>query len=128
MLESVTKCYRLLQSATVLQSIAEYCRVLQSITECYRELQSIAECYRVLENVAERYRVLQSVTEYYRILQSISSASTWTNFWACSYWAPYPIVYAPKTSSQIQVLIYQIPNFRIWQKISTHPGRGYRRS
>ena len=27
--------------------------------------------------------MLQSITEYYRILQSISSASTWTNFWAC---------------------------------------------
>ena len=27
--------------------------------------------------------MLQSITEYYRVLQSISSASTWTNFWAC---------------------------------------------
>ena len=27
--------------------------------------------------------MLQSVTEYYRVLQSVSSASTWTNFWAC---------------------------------------------
>ena len=27
--------------------------------------------------------MLQSVTECYRVSQSISSASTWTNFWAC---------------------------------------------
>ena len=27
--------------------------------------------------------MLRSVTECYRELQSISSASTWTNFWAC---------------------------------------------
>ena len=60
-----------------LQSIRECCRVIQSITECYKVLQSVAECYRVLQSVTKCYRVLQSVTEYK------SSASTWTNFWAC---------------------------------------------
>ena len=54
-----------------------------SVTEYNRMLQSVTECYRVLQNVTECYRVLQSVTECYRVLQSISSASTWTNFWAC---------------------------------------------
>ena len=39
--------------------------------------------YRLLESLIECYRVLQSVTECYRVLQSISSASTWSNFWAC---------------------------------------------
>ena len=46
-------------------------------------LQSIKEYYRVLHSITEYYRVLQSITEYYRVLQSVSSASTWTNFWAC---------------------------------------------
>ena len=58
-------------------------RVLESIAQCYRILQSITECYRVLQSVTECYRVLESITEYYRVLQTISSASTWTNFWAC---------------------------------------------
>ena len=56
-----------------LKSIREYDRVLQNVTECYRVVKGVTECYRVL----------QSITEYYKILQSISSASTWTNFWAC---------------------------------------------
>ena len=77
LLQSVTRCYR------VLQSIAEYCRVLQSARECYRVFQSVTECYWVLQSVTECYKVLQSATECYRVLQSISSASTWTNFWAC---------------------------------------------
>merc|ERR1711873_48328 len=47
---------------------------------------SVAECYRVLQSVTEYNRVLQNITEYYRVLQSISSASTWTNFWACFLW------------------------------------------
>ena len=38
---------------------------------------------RVLQGVIECHRVLEGVTEFYRVLQSISSASTWTNFWAC---------------------------------------------
>ena len=70
MLESVTECYE----------------VLQSVTECYRVLQSVTVCYRVLQSVTEYYRVLQSITNYYRVLrvlQCFSSASTWTNFWAC---------------------------------------------
>ena len=57
--------------------------VLKTITKYYRVLQCIAEYCRVLQSVTECYRVLQIVTEYYRILQSNSSASTWTNFWAC---------------------------------------------
>ena len=60
-------------------------RVSQSVTECYRVLQNFTECYKALQSVTECYRVLQSVTECYRVLQSISSASTWTNFWACLY-------------------------------------------
>ena len=39
----------------------------------------------MLEGVTECYRVLQSITECYRVLQGVSSASTWTNFWACFY-------------------------------------------
>ena len=80
MLQSYTECkgfYR------VLQSVAECCRVLQSVAECCRVLQSVAECFRVLQSFTECYRVLQSITECYRVLESISSASTWTNFWAC---------------------------------------------
>ena len=46
-------------------------------------LQSFTECYRVLQSITEYNRVLQNITEYYTVLQSISSASTWTNFWAC---------------------------------------------
>ena len=46
-------------------------------------LPFVTECFRVLQSVTEYYRVLQSITEYYRVLQSVSSASTWTNFWAC---------------------------------------------
>ena len=38
----------------------------------------------MLQSVEECYRVSQGVTECYRVLESISSASTWTNFWACS--------------------------------------------
>ena len=37
----------------------------------------------MLQSVTVYYKVLQSNTKYYRILQSVSSASTWTNFWAC---------------------------------------------
>ena len=48
-------------------------------------LQNITKCYRVLQSVTECYRVVQSTTECYRLLQSIFSASTWTNFWACSF-------------------------------------------
>ena len=75
--QSFTKCYRVLQSVTVCY------RVLQSVAECYRVLQSVTKCYRVLKSVTVCYRVFQSITECYRVLQSISSASTWTNFWAC---------------------------------------------
>ena len=50
-LQSLTECYR------VLQSIAEYCRVLQSVTGCYRVLQSVRACKRVLQSVTECYRV-----------------------------------------------------------------------
>ena len=53
--------------------------MIMSIAECYRVLQSVTDCYRVLQSVTECY----SVRECYRMLQSISSASTWTNFWAC---------------------------------------------
>ena len=67
----------------MLQSVTEYYRVLQSVAECYRVLQSVTKCYRVLKSVTVCYRVFQSITECYRVLQSISSASTWTNFWAC---------------------------------------------
>ena len=62
------------------KSITEYYRVLQSITQYYRVLQSITEYYRVLQSITEYYRVLQSIAEYYK---DKSSASTWTNFWAC---------------------------------------------
>ena len=47
-------------------------------------LQDVIECYTVLHSVTEYNRVLQIITEYCRVLQIISSASTWTNFWACS--------------------------------------------
>ena len=57
--------------------------------ECCRVLLSVARCYRVLHSVTQCYRVEQSITEYYRVLQNISSASTWTNFWACSQWKIY---------------------------------------
>ena len=67
----------------MLQSDAEFYRELKGVTECYRVLQSVTECYRVLESVTKYCKVLESTTEYYRVLQSISSASTWTNFWAC---------------------------------------------
>ena len=84
MLQCVTEYNRVSQNAK------ECYRVLQSVTECYRVLQSVTECYRVLQIITEYnteyYRVLQSITEYYKILQSISSASTWTNFWACYDW------------------------------------------
>ena len=69
--------------------ITEYKRVLLNVTECYRVLRSVTECYRVLQSVTEYYRVLQSITNYYRVLrvlQCFSSASTWTNFWACLIW------------------------------------------
>ena len=57
----------------MLQSVTAECyRVSQGITECF------TECHRVLESITEYYRVLESITEYYK-----SSASTWTNFWAC---------------------------------------------
>ena len=72
-MQSVAEYYR------VLQSIAEYCIVLQIIAEYCRVLQSIEDYCRVLQSVIECCRVLQC----YRVLQSISSASTWTNFWAC---------------------------------------------
>ena len=89
-LQSITEYSRVLQSITeyyrVLQSVAECCRVLQSVAECCRVLQSVAECFRVLQSFTECYRVLQSITECYRVLESISSASTWTNFWACLSW------------------------------------------
>ena len=54
----------------------ESVRVLESV-------RGITQYNRVLLSVTECYRILQSITEYYRILQGISSASTWTNFWAC---------------------------------------------
>ena len=52
---------------------------MQSITEV---LLSVTECHRVLQSVAVCYRVLQRKTAYYK---DKSSASTWTNFWACFY-------------------------------------------
>ena len=67
----------------MLQSVTECYKVLQSVTECCRVSQCVAEFYRVLESFTEYYRILQSNTEYYRVLRSVSSASTWTNFWAC---------------------------------------------
>ena len=45
-------------------------------------LQSITEYHRVLKSITECYRVLQGITKYYK---DKSSASTWTNFWACFY-------------------------------------------
>ena len=75
--KSFTGCYR------VLQSLTECNRVLQSVREYYRVLQSLIEYYRVLKGVTECYIVLHSITECYKVSQSISSASTWTNFWAC---------------------------------------------
>ena len=48
--------------------------MLQSVTQCYRVLQSATE-YRVLQSVIECYRVLQSFTEYYRVLQSITKTN-----------------------------------------------------
>ena len=97
MLQSVTECYRVLQSVTEIDRVVVIrglldCGVLEavppveSIAECYRVLQSVTKCYRVLQSVTECYRVLQSITEYYKLLQSISSASTWTNFWACFFY------------------------------------------
>ena len=54
--------------------------MLQSVAECYRVLLSVTECYKVLQSVTGCYRILQRITEYYK---DKSSASTWTNFWAC---------------------------------------------
>ena len=42
-------------------------------TSTFKHEQCVTECFRVL----------LSVTESYRVLESISSASTWTNLWAC---------------------------------------------
>ena len=42
--------------------------MLQSVTECYRVLQSeqsVTECYRLLQSISNR--VLQNITEYYRV-------------------------------------------------------------
>ena len=60
--------------------ITEYYTVLQSITQYYRVLHSITQYYRVLHSIREYYRVLQIITKYYK---DKSSASSWTNFWAC---------------------------------------------
>ena len=64
----------------MLQSVRECYRGLLSALECYRMLQRVKECYKVLPSVTGCYRILQSITEYYK---DKSSASTWTNFWAC---------------------------------------------
>ena len=50
------------------------------MTEYERLLQSSREYNRVIHSITEYCRVLQSITKYY---QEKSSASTWTNFWAC---------------------------------------------
>ena len=43
-------------------------------------LQSVTEYNGALQSIREYYKVLQSITKYYK---DKSSASTWTNFWAC---------------------------------------------
>ena len=65
----------------------------------------------MLQNVTEFYRVLQSVTEYYRVLQSISSASTWTNFWACS--ASHTYLREDKKKGELTQAELIILNFRL---------------
>ena len=42
----------------------------------------ISEYCRVVQSNTEYYIVIQSITKYYK---DKSSASTWTNFWACFY-------------------------------------------
>ena len=42
--------------------------------------QSIREYCRVLQSIKEYHKVPQNTTKYYK---DKSSASTWTNFWAC---------------------------------------------
>ena len=54
--------------------------MLQTITEYCIVLQSVADYCRVLQSITEYCRVLQIITKYYK---DTSSASTWTNFWAC---------------------------------------------
>ena len=41
--------------------------MLESVTVCYRVLQSVREYDRVWQSMTEYYRVLQSITEFYRV-------------------------------------------------------------
>ena len=61
--------------------------MLQSFTKCQRVLKSVTEYYRVLQSITEYNTVSQSITEYYKVK---SSASTWTNFWACFFFKKRP--------------------------------------
>ena len=90
-LESLQSCisrlvnehFQFLDALAPLKTMFKIKSLMFSRFQDYRVLQGITECYSVLQSIAQCYRVLQSVTECYRVLQSISSASTWTNFWAC---------------------------------------------
>ena len=121
MLQSVAESYRMLQSVTecyrVLQSGIEWYRVLQSDTECYRELKGVTECYRVLQSVTKYCKVLQSTTECYRVLQSISSASTWTNFWACFFYLLFSKKNQPEMICSL-VRSFSVPLIFKYQKVS----------
>ena len=120
-LESIAECYRVLQSVTeycrVLQRVTEYYRVLQNVTECYKVVKGVTECYRVLQSVTEYCRVLQSTTECYRVLQSISSASTWTNFWACFFYLLFSKKNQPEMICSL-VRSFSVPLIFKYQKVS----------
>ena len=56
--------------------------MLESVTECYRVLQSNTEYNRLFKSITKYYKVLQditSITEYYKD-KTKSIASTLTNF------------------------------------------------
>ena len=44
-----------------LQSVSE-CFRIQSVTKCYSVLESVTECCRVLQSITECFRVLQSIS------------------------------------------------------------------
>ena len=88
--------------------ITEYYIVLQSVTECSRVLQSVTVCYRVLQSVTDCYRVFQSITKYYNYK---SSASTWTNFWACFY---QKHLYATNMGCLFAQIIFTLTHISRW--------------
>ena len=51
--------------------------------ELTRVCQRVPENARLCQSRPEYARVSKSMPEYARVLHSNSSASTWTNFWAC---------------------------------------------